>query len=76
MDNLMNTVIKHKNTNDVAFLTQAYKDNKDRYEVVGFWINISYPETFFLIRSDKINIKKEDIKNWNKFDISHLKSRT
>lgn len=56
-----NCLYKHKKNKDVSIYVKNIKELDTSYEVDVYWYNNFYKK---LIERDTINIKKEDINNW------------
>lgn len=63
-------IYKHKNCTDVAFqiITCTEKENSNILKIQGYWWNIVNFDNIHLISSDEIEIKKEDINNWQIYE--------
>jgi len=65
---LKGQTIKHKKYRDVAFQVVNCFDAGKKLKIKGYWVNQACVKTYIMWLSapklDKIEIKKEDVKDW------------
>lgn len=65
-----NTLYKHKNNTDVAFVADSIVDLHDHLILAIRWYNIVNLSNLFFIDYDEIKIKKTQIKKWELVNVS------
>lgn len=61
-------IYKHRNNTDVAFDLLRIYDGDYSFFLIGYWINIVNPNNPYIINGDNIEIKIEDLENWEEYD--------